>query len=255
MGAGIEFIWRHVQHKTSATHWERFYLASGSMSLELERENSRMMLSIRGIPQCLSVADLESHICWTEKNGSESDDLRDQVIGGTAVSCLLLSQFSSSRQRPSPHAEDTRLQRRRGRQAWGHQTARSCRQQPHKRDWGGASAPVKLRCWAPFNISAASAWKALGTGSSRGCLELLLPDCAVVSRHHWTLLGSGTTCSVQQETDTGGHVGAGRALFLAHRFLLGSICRHCRFKTNAQREWRGEFCLLRSLEWHGNTKC
>lgn len=88
MGAGIEFIWRHVQHETSATHWERFYLAFGSISLELKRENSRMMLSIRGIPQPLSVADLKSHICWTEKNGSESDDLRDQVIGGTAVSCL-----------------------------------------------------------------------------------------------------------------------------------------------------------------------
>ena len=223
------------------------------MSLELERENSRMMLSIWGIPQRLSVADLESHICWTEKNGSESDDLRPgyRRHGGLLPASSL---FTSSGERPSPHDEDTQLRRQRGRQAWGHQTARSCHQQPHKRDWG-ASAPVKLRCWAPFNISAASAWKTLGTGSSRGYPELLLPDCAVVSRHHWTLLGSGTTCSVQQETDTGGHVGAGRELFLAHWFLLGSNCRHCRFKTNAQREWQGEFCLVRSLEWHGNTKC
>ena len=33
-GAGIEFIWRHVQYETSATHWERVHSASGSMSLD-----------------------------------------------------------------------------------------------------------------------------------------------------------------------------------------------------------------------------
>lgn len=53
---GDTYSMRHLQHT------DGFHSASGSMSLELERENSRMMLSIRGIPQPSGVADLKSRI-------------------------------------------------------------------------------------------------------------------------------------------------------------------------------------------------
>lgn len=53
------------------------------------------------------------------------------------------------------------------------------------------------------------------------------------------------------------HAGA-RTASLAQRALLCSHCGHCPLKTKA-RPWsgerRGEFCLVASLERHGNMKC
>lgn len=49
------------------------------------------------------------------------------------------------------------------------------------------------------------------------------------------------------------HAGA-RTASLARWALLCSNCGHSTLKSTA-REGRGEFCLVQSLEWHGNMKC
>lgn len=68
--------------------------------------------------------------------------------------------------------------------------------------------------------------------------------------------GDNTFCATGKR-HTRPHAGA-RTASLAQRALLCSHCGHCPLKTKA-RPWsgerRGEFCLVPSLERHGNMKC